>query len=158
MRFLKDNKKIILFILVPICVGFVGYLLGGNTKIYTEINRPLFAPPGFIFPIVWTILYILIGTSIFIISNSEKDEKLNKKAMFVYYAQLIVNGLWSLFFFRLKWFLFSFIWIILLLILVIYMTILFSKINKKSAYLNIPYIIWLLFASLLCYSVFYLNI
>lgn len=130
-----------------------GSFIGGNQEIYKNIKAPKFAPPGILFPIVWTILYVLMGISAYKISN----EPNNKQALKIYYIQLVINALWPLFFFRLNWFLFSFLWIILLIVTVIYMIYLFYKLNKKASILQIPYLLWLIFASLLNFSIYYLN-
>jgi len=130
-----------------------GSLLGGNQELYSQINTPPFAPPGFLFPIVWTILYVLMGISSYIISNKENSQK----ALKIYYIQLVINALWSLFFFRLNWFLFSFLWILLLIGFVIYMIYLFYELDKKAAILQIPYLLWLVFAAILNFSIYYLN-
>lgn len=150
---MKKIKKIAIYILVPLIIGFIGYLLGGKTEIYSSINKPSFAPPSFIFPIFWTMIYILLGIGAYIISNF-KD---NTKALTIYYIGLFINALWSLFFFRLNLFLFSAFWILLLLFIIAYMFILFIKINKTAAYLQIPYILWLIFAFILNYAIYILN-
>lgn len=150
---MKKYKKLIIFILIPLVVGFIGNLLGGDTDIYNKIKTPPFAPPGLLFPIVWTILYTLMGISSYMISK----EKGNKKALTVYFVQLGINALWSLFFFRLNWFLFSSLWLVLLLCLIIYMIYEFAKLNKTAAYLQIPYSIWVLFALILNSSIYILN-
>lgn len=115
---------------------------------YQDLNKPPLSPPGIIFPIVWTILYIIMGYSFY------KQDEQNKT---IYYTQLVVNGLWSIFFFVFKWYLFSFIWIILLIILVIIMIKEFYKVNKLSGLINIPYLIWLIFAAYLSFGVYLLN-
>lgn len=148
-------KKLSVFILIPLAVGLVGYLLGGNTDIYSQIVKPSFVPPAFLFPIVWTILYILMGISFYIVANT--DSNYTASALKVYIAQLAVNALWPLFFFRLNLFLFSFLWIILLIVLVGYMIYLFYKIKPIAAYLQIPYLLWLIFASILNFAVYSLN-
>lgn len=150
---MKKYKKLILYILIPLVVGFVGNLLGGSTDIYEKINTPSFAPPGFLFPIVWTILYTLMGISSYMISK----EKNNKTALTVYFVQLGVNALWSLFFFRLNWFLFSALWLVLLLCLIVYMIYEFAKLNKTAAYLQIPYALWVTFALVLNSAIYILN-
>jgi len=149
----KKYKKLIIFILIPLVVGFIGNLLGGSTDIYEKINTPSFAPPGFLFPIVWSILYILMGISSYMISK----EANNKTALTVYFVQLGVNALWSLFFFRLNWFLFSALWLVLLLCLIIYMIYEFAKLNKTAAYLQIPYALWVTFALVLNSAIYILN-
>lgn len=151
---MKKFKEIIKYILVPLIIGFIGYLLGGKPEIYTSIAKPTFAPPAFLFPIAWSIIYILLGIGAYLVSK----EKYNKKALTIYYIGLIINALWSLLFFRLHLFLLSSIWIILLLIVVCYMFLLFLEINKTAGYIQIPYILWLVFAFILNYSIYILNI
>ena len=150
---MKKHKKLIIYILIPLVIGFIGNLLGGSTDIYKQINTPSFAPPGFLFPIVWTILYTLMGISSYMISK----EKNNKEALTVYWVQLGINALWSLFFFRLNWFLFSSLWLVVLLSLIIYMIYLFAKLNKTAAYLQIPYSLWVAFALVLNSAIYILN-
>ena len=146
-------KKLAKYIAIPLVVGFLGNLLGGNTDIYSKINTPAFAPPAILFPIVWSILYILMGISSYIISN----KKNNNTALTVYYIQLGVHALWSLFFFRFNFFLFSALWLALLIILVIYMIVLFYKLDKTAAFLQIPYLAWIIFAFVLNFSIYLLN-
>ena len=115
---------------------------------YQDLNKPPLSPPGIIFPIVWTILYIIMGYSFY---------KQNEQNKTIYYTQLIVNGLWSIIFFVFKWYLLATIWIILLIILVIIMIKNFYKENKLSGLINIPYLLWLLFALYLSFGVYLLN-
>lgn len=121
---------------------------------YGDLNKP-FDVPSIVFPIVWVILYILMGISIYIISEDKYKDK--TKAYTLYIVQLIMNSLWTLFFFGFNWYTFSAIWIILLLIAVILMIISFFKIDKKAAYLQIPYVLWLLFALYLNVSIAIMN-
>ena len=149
-----NYKSLILNIILPLAIGIIGSLLGSPNN-FDIINKPSFSPPAIVFPIVWTILYTLMGISAYIIINSDDPDK--KSAYLVYLIQLIVNGLWSLFFFRFGWYLFSFFWIILLIALVIIMIDKFRKINKTAGYLQIPYLIWLIFASILNLAIYLLN-
>lgn len=151
---MKKIKEIAKYILVPLIVGFIGYLLGGKPEIYTSIAKPSFAPPSFLFPIAWSIIYILLGIGAYLVSQ----DKSSKKALTIYYIGLGINALWSLIFFRLHLFLLSSIWIILLLIVVCYMFTLFLRINKTAGYLQVPYILWLIFAFILNYSIYILNV
>ena len=141
-------------ILIPVIVGgVVGLIISGSMD-YNDLQKPFLSPPSIVFPIVWTILYILMGVSYGILeSNSLADRKVN----LIYYIQLFVNSLWSIFFFLLKWRLFAFIWIIILAILVIIMIKEFYKKNKIAGLLQIPYILWVLFASYLNISIYLLN-
>lgn len=141
-------QKLIKNILIPVIMGGIIGLIINPFMNYQDLNKPPLSPPGIIFPIVWTILYIIMGYSFY------KQDEQNKA---IYYTQLIVNGLWSIFFFVFKWYLFSFIWIILLIILVIIMIKEFYKLNKLSGLINIPYLIWLVFATYLSFGVYILN-
>ena len=141
-------------ILIPLIVGGIVGFITSNFIDYGSLERPLLSPPGILVPIVWTILYTLMGISYGILkSNSLTDNKIN----FIYYFQLAVNALWSIFFFVFKWRLFSFLWIILLIVLVIIMIIRFYSKNKLSGLLQIPYLLWILFASYLNLSIYLLN-
>ena len=141
-------------ILVPVVVGGVVGLIISLFMDYEMLQKPPLAPPSIVFPIMWTILYILMGISYGILkSNNKIDDEIN----FVYYLQLGVNALWSFFFFVFKWRLFSFLWILLLAILVIIMIIKFYKKEKTAGLIQIPYILWVLFASYLNLAFYILN-
>ena len=153
---LKVNvKNLLINVGIPLFLGsIVGYLTAPCND-YLNLNLPSFAPPALVFPIVWTILYILMGISSYLIYESGSSE--SKEALRIYGIQLGVNLLWSFVFFCLKWYLIAFIWIVVLIILVIIMIRKFYNINKTAAYLQIPYLIWLVFASILSLSVVFLN-
>lgn len=142
--------KIIISILIPNIIGFIGGIIGNSFDGMNNIITPRITPPSFIFPIAWIIIYTLMGISVYLINKKENTP-------LIYYIQLIINSLWSIFFFKLHWFLFSFIYIIFLIILVVIMIYKFYKINKISAYLNILYLVWLVFAAILSYKVFLIN-
>ena len=148
-------KKLIFYIGITVLIGsFPSFFIKiGDT--YKSLNRPPLSPPGIIFPIVWTTLFILMGISIYrvIMTNSNKKSE----ARLIYFIQLIVNALWTPIFFGFRNYFLGFLWIIMLIILVITMIIMFNKIDKISAYLNIPYLLWLVFALYLSFSVFILN-
>lgn len=141
-------------ILIPILVGGIVGIITSNFMDYNLLQQPFLSPPGIVFPIVWTILYALMGISYGILKNNKLTyDKIN----FIYYLQLSVNALWSIFFFVFKWRLFSFFWIILLAVLVIIMIILFYQKNKLAGLLQIPYLLWILFAAYLNLSIYFLN-
>ena len=150
-------SKVLIYIksiLVPLLVGGLVGLLTSNYINYNNLIQPSFAPPGILFPIVWTILYTLMGVSYGILkSNSLTNEKINT----IYYLQLFVNALWSFFFFVFEWRLFSFFWILLLIALVILMIKEFYDKNKVAGLLQIPYLLWITFASVLNLSIYLLN-
>lgn len=148
-------KQLIISILIPLAFGLIGFFLVGKPEIYNTLVKPAFAPPGWVFPVVWNILYVLMGISFYIVYNSKNIYR--TKAIIVYFIQLVVNALWSLLFFRLELYLVSALWIVLLIALVSYMIYLFTKINKKAGYLQIPYLLWLIFACVLNFAVYFLN-
>lgn len=151
---MKNYKLWIKNILIPLIVGgFVGVVISKYID-YNTLNKPILSPPSYIFPIAWTILYILMGISYSII---ETKQQIDNQAKNIYYTQLLVNALWSIIFFILKWRFISIIWVLILLILVIYMTVIFYNKNKTSGLLQIPYIIWLIFATYLNIGVYILN-
>ena len=142
-------------ILIPVFLGsFVGFLTAPFNN-YSSFNQPAFAPPAIVFPIVWTILYTLMGISSYIIIKSNSNKK--NDALFIYGVQLIINLFWSIWFFVFRFYFLSFIWILLLIGFVVLMIKKFYTISKISAYLQIPYLLWLIFAAILNLSIWILN-
>ena len=141
-------------ILIPVLVGgIVGFFISGSID-YNSLEKPFLSPPSITFPIVWTILYILMGISYAILeSNSLVNSKINS----IYYLQLFFNALWPIAFFLLKWRLFAFIWIIILAVLIIIMIARFYEKQKAAAWLQVPYLLWALFATYLNFGVYLLN-
>ena len=141
-------------ILIPVLVGgIVGFLISGSID-YNSLEKPFLSPPSITFPIVWTILYILMGISYAI---SESNSLVNSKINSIYYLQLFFNALWPIAFFLLKWRLFAFIWIIILAVLIIIMIARFYEKQKTAAWLQVPYLLWTLFATYLNFGVYLLN-
>lgn len=141
-------------ILIPVVVGGIVGLIISSAIDYNSLQKPFLAPPSIVFPIVWTILYILMGISYGILKSKGLTDK---KIDLIYYIQLGVNAIWSIIFFLLKWRLFAFIWIIILDVLVILMIIKFYKKDKTAGLLQIPYLLWVLFASYLNLAIYILN-
>lgn len=141
-------------ILIPLVLGgIVGFIISGNMD-YNSLIQPKLAPPAILFPIVWTILYFLMGLSYAIItiySDLDSDVKT------IYYSQLIVNLIWPIIFFVMKNRLLALIWIILLLILITIMIVKFYKKNKVASLIQIPYLLWTIFATYLNFSIYLLN-
>jgi len=156
---LKINKKaLIIAIAIPLLVGAVSAFISSNSmEQFGQLNKPPLAPPGFLFPIVWTILYTLMGISSYLVFSSNKKQEDVKDALTVYALQLAVNFFWSIFFFNLEWYLFSFFWLILLWVLILYTILLFYQISKPAAYLMVPYLLWVTFAGYLNLGIYVLN-
>ena len=150
----SKTKIYINSILIPVIIGGIIGLIISSSIDYNFLERPFLSPPSIAFPIVWTILYILMGISYAIL---ESNQLTDKKTNLLYYTQLGFNALWSIFFFLLKWRLFAFIWIIILAILIIFMILNFYRKNKIAGLLQVPYLLWVLFASYLNIVIFILN-
>ena len=141
-------------ILIPVLVGALVGLITSGAMNYSMLNKPPLSPPGWLFPIVWTILYILMGVSYGILkSNNQTDEEID----YIYYLQLVINALWSIIFFVFKWRLFAFLWIILLIVAVVQMIRKFYEKNRLAGLLQIPYLIWITFAAYLNLAIYLLN-
>ena len=148
-------KKLIIITLVTFLVGgFFSFFTMNNMDTFKELAKPIDVP-AVVFPIVWSILYLLMSISYYIVSNSNSAYK--DEAKTAYILQLIINSLWSLIFFGFEAYLLAFIWIIILLISVIIMIIYFYKVSKFAAYLQIPYILWIIFAGYLNLGIYFLN-
>lgn len=149
--------SLILSIFIPLAVGTASWLIARAGEAYGAMIKPEGSPPAWIFPVVWTILFALMGISSFLIYNADASEKSKMSALIVYAIQLIVNFMWPIFFFRLGAYLFSFIWLVLLWLLVLIMILKFYKINRTAAFLQLSYLLWLTFAGYLNLSVYLLN-
>lgn len=151
---MKNLGVFIKSILIPLIVGGIVGIIIFPFMDYNDLIKPFLAPPAILFPIVWSILYILMGVSYGILkSNISIDSTSN----IIYYSQLFVNALWPIFYFVFKIRLFSFIWIIILALLVIAMIVNFYKKNKIAGLLQVPYLLWVLFASYLNLFTYILN-
>ena len=141
-------------ILLPIILGEIIGLIISQYMDYNNLQKPPLSPPGFIFGIVWSILYLLMGIAYgILVYKGKSDAKVSK----IYWTQLIVNLIWPILFFAFKLRLFSSIWIVILLILVINMIIKFYKKDKIIGYSQIPYLLWIMFATYLNIGVYILN-
>lgn len=149
-----DYKRLFKIIFFTFLVGSLFAIFTGN-KSYDTLNKP-FSLPGIVFPIVWSILYLIMSISYYRVTEIATLDK--RDDLFLAYAsQLIINSLWTLIFFGLKLYLFGFLWILLLIVFVIIMIIKFYKVDKISGLINIPYLLWLFFAGFLNLSIYLLN-
>lgn len=149
-------KTLFLSLLISMGTGGLSALLTRDgMQIYGELNKPPLSPPGWVFGVVWTILYFLMGISAYIVYTSHSSER--EPALRLYAAQLIVNFFWSIFFFNIRAYWFAFAWLVLLWVLLIAMIARFSKVEKWAGYLQIPYLLWVTFAGYLSFSVALLN-
>ena len=156
---MKINKRLLFIcIAIPLIVGAVSALLTQNSmETFQIIEQPPLSPPAWLFPVVWTILYTVMGISSYLILQSGEDREEIRKALTIYAYQLVVNFLWPTFFFNFGWYFFSFLWLVLLWVLVLIMILRFKDISKLAAYMNIPYLVWLTFAGYLNLGIWILN-
>ena len=153
------KKSYFIFALISLGVGFFSALLTrGSMDLYGQIVRPPLSPPSILFPIVWTILYILMGISAAMVWNSRhKNPRAARNGLRLFALQLAVNFLWSLIFFNLRAFLFAFIWLLLLWSLIVLMISRFNRVDPLAAKLQLPYLIWVTFAGYLNLAIYFLN-
>ena len=150
--------KFIVAILIPLLVGGVSaFITKDPMMVFYTIKKPPLAPPGIAFPIAWSILYVLMGISSYLINELDVDKlsgkkvALRKNTLIIYVVQLVFNFFWSIIFFKISMYKFAFVWLVILWIMVFIFIKNAMKLNKTAAYLMIPYLLWMTFAG-------YLNI
>lgn len=152
-------KPYIISAAIALAVGSLSaFLIRNNLYLYDISNKPAFSPPAFLFPVVWTILYILMGISsarIWLQKENASYEVMD--SLLAYALQLILNFFWPILFFNMRTFLFSFLWLVVLWASILKMIFKFSVLDKTAAYLNIPYVLWVTFAGYLNFMIYLLN-
>ena len=157
---MKKIGAYVISILIALGVGGLSALLTRDSmNIYRELVTPPLSPPSILFPLVWTVLFVLMGVSAALIYNTpaQGDSDQKTQALFTYALSLFVNFCWSLFFFNGQAFLFSFVWLIFLWVLILKTILEYKKINPSAAYLQIPYLAWVTFAGYLNLGIYLLN-
>ena len=160
MSLFQKIKPYLIAIAIPLAVGGLSTLLSGSLgdDFYSTINVPPFAPPAILFPIVWSILYILMGVSSAIVYlQRERDPLAARNGLALYGASLVVNFFYSIFLFRFRLFLFTSFWVLLLLVLVAAYMWKYARVSRVAMYLQIPYLIWTAFATYLTFAIHFLN-
>ena len=151
---MKENtKKLLIALTIPLAVGGLSWLLSGGMGDYRTFNQPPLSPPGWVFPIVWTILYLLMGYSSYRIYTAGKPPALTQRALKLYGAQLALNFLWSIVFFGFEWYLAAFFVLVALWVLILLTIRAFSTIDETAGDLLIPYLLWVTFAGYLNFGV-----
>ncbi len=145
-------------IAIPLAVGGLSaFLTKDSMDIYKTIAQPPLSPPGILFPIVWSILYVLMGVGSALVYNADASKKEKRQALTLYALQLILNFFWSILFFNQRLFLASFVLLLAMWGFILAMILRFYKINKASALLQIPYLLWVSFAGYLNLAIYFLN-
>ena len=146
------------WVLLTEAVGaLAGWLTRDGVKLYNlNAIKPPLSPPPAVFPVAWVILYALMGIGAARVYLSDFSQE-RRTALTVYGVQLAFNFMWSIIFFDLRAYLFALVWIIVLWALIVRMTVLFWKCDKPAGWMQIPYVLWVLFAAYLNYGVWRLN-
>ena len=152
-------KPYVISVAIALAVGGLSAFLTRNgMELYQNKLQPPLSPPMWLFPVVWSILYILMGIGAALVYiDRDKDPEAATGALVTYGFQLAVNFFWSLIFFNLQAYLFAFIWLLVLWVLIIVMIVKFSRINSLAAWLQVPYLVWVTFAGYLTLMVYLLN-
>lgn len=155
----REIKPYIISIIIALAVGGLSaFLTRSSMEVYTNIKQPPLAPPSVVFPIVWTILFILMGVSgaMVYVKGRESGVPVGE-ALKIYALQLILNFFWTIIFFNMQSYLFAFIWLVLLWIAIILMIVSFRKVSPAAAWLQVPYLLWVTFAGYLNLMIYILN-
>lgn len=148
-------KKLFWCIVLPLAVGGLSaFLTRGSMETFQLLNKPVLSSPGWLFPVMWTFLYILMGVASYLVLTSGKP---NRSALTVYAIQLVFNFFWSVIFFNFDAYLFAFVWLVILWILILVTMILFFRISETAGYLLLPYLLWVTFAGYLNLYIYLLN-
>ena len=146
-------------IAIPLLVGaFSAYLTADDMKIYESLGKPFLAPPGWLFPIVWTILYALMGLASYFVFTADAEEKVRQKALRLYAVQLAMNLFWSTLFFTYHQYLISLIWLLIMWVLILITGLRFFKIRKEAGIMMGILFIWTTFAAYLNLSYYIMSI
>ena len=152
-------KQLILCVAIPLAVGGLSaFLTRDAMESFEHLNQPPLSPPMWLFPVVWTILYILMGIGSYLVLNSGGrygGERI--KALTVYGVQLAFNFLWTIVFFNLGWYLFAFVWLVALWGLILWTFLLFHRQSQAAGWMLLPYLVWVAFAGYLNFGIYLLN-
>ena len=155
----KKIKPYIISVAFALGIGGLSALItANNMDLYSQINQPPLAPPSLLFPVVWTLLYILMGISAAMVWQKRGEDRTKvDTALSIYALNLFLNFFWSIIFFNMRAFLFAFIWLVALWAVILIMIIKFAKIKPIAGYLQIPYLLWVTFAGYLNLAIYILN-
>ena len=156
---MKVNKKLLIIcLIIPLAVGGIAALItGGGMDAFESLNKPPLSPAGWLFPLAWTLLYLLMGAASYLTLESRGPQQMFGKGIRLYALQLLLNFLWPIAFFTLEWYLFAFIWLLALWVLILFTALQFRRVSKAAFYLMLPYLAWVSFAGYLNLGIYLLN-
>ncbi len=151
-------KRLLLCLGIPLAVGGLSALIsGGGMQDFAALKQPPLSPPGWLFPVAWTILYLLMGLASYLVLEADASPRRQREAIAAYGLQLAVNFFWSIIFFNFKAYLFAFLWLLLLWGLILLTLVRFARIFPTAGWLLLPYLLWVTFAGYLNFGVYLLN-
>ncbi len=154
----RNVKLLLICLAIPLGVGGLSALISRNGyKAFSQLNQPPLSPPAWLFPVVWTALYLIMGYSLYLVLTSGSGNSIIGQSVALFGLQLFFNFLWSIFFFNLSLYYFSFGWLIVLWGLIFAMVVSFYRASRTAALINIPYLIWVAFAGYLNLGIAILN-
>lgn len=159
VNYMKKRTVVnVLLVVTPLLIGIASSILTRDMMLeYGNLNKPFLAPPTILFPIAWTILYLLMGIGAALIYSKEEYKGNRSTGITLHIAQLILNFFWSIIFFNYKNYELALIWLVMLWLTVLAMLVYYSKVNKLAFVFNVPYILWLTFAGYLNYFILLNN-
>lgn len=151
-------KTLLICVAIPVLVGLIaGLISSGSMAAFEELEKPPLSPPGWLFPVVWSVLYVLMGVASYLVLVSDGPVATVERSLRVYALQLFFNFCWSLIFFNLEMYYFAFVWLVALWALILTTIIMFGRISKPAAWLMVPYLLWVTFAGYLNLGIALLN-
>lgn len=153
----RNVKALLIALVIPLAVGGIASLLSGGMDSYMDLIQPPLSPPGWVFPIVWSILYLLMGYGSYRVYMADAPQEDKRTALILYGAQLLVNFLWPIVFFGLQWRLTAFFVLVILWLLILFTIRAFNRVDERAGDVLIPYLLWVTFAGYLNLGVYLLN-
>lgn len=155
---MKNRKGLILCLLIPLLTGALSAFLTRNAmEQFERLSKPPLSPPGWLFPVVWTILYLMMGAASYLVWRSGGPRHTVGKALTLYGIQLGFNFLWTILFFYMGRYLFAFFWLVVLWVLILAAALRFYRLSKPAGYLMVPYLLWVAFAGYLNLGIYLTN-
>ena len=154
----KSIKYLILCLAIPLAVGGLSsFLTRDSMEQFQKLNKPPLTPPGWLFPVVWTILFLMMGLASYLVWRSDGPRHAVQSALTLYGVQLGFNFLWTILFFNQNCYLFAFFWLVILWILILATVLRFYRLSRTAGYLMIPYLLWVAFAGYLNLGIYLMN-
>lgn len=155
---MKNRKDLILCLPIPLLMGVLSAFLTRNAmEQFERLNKPPLSPPGWLFPVVWTILYLMMGAASYLVLRSGGPRRAVGEALTLYGVQLAFNFLWTILFFNMGRYLFAFFWLVVLWLLILAAALRFYRLSKPAGYLMVPYLLWVAFAGYLNLGIYLTN-